>query len=71
MVKNHILSEMTDKYIPDSGFETIGAYGTFLTKKYRTQDSASGTFRILCPKLYKNNNNVNQQNCPVIKENSG
>ena len=45
MVKNSIFSEMTGKYLPDSGFETIGASGMFLTKKYRTQDSVYGTFR--------------------------
>ena len=41
---------MTGKYLPDSGFETIGASGIFLTKKYRTQDSAYGTFQIRIPK---------------------
>ena len=47
MVKNNILSEMTGKYLPDSGLETIGVYSTFWTKKYRMHDSESGTFRIL------------------------
>ena len=45
MVKNSIFSEMTGKYLPDSGFETIGASGIFWPK--------STGLRILCTVLFR------------------